>query len=152
MTEKLGTLGLSWGRKRLGHTSEVCKRPWCSNFCDWLFHLSCLILITTFTSSWLLYQSPFVYWNPIYALYGSLNDNTFYYWLHLLFNLQSQEWNTIKSRTIIFRFVYYAIRYASVQFNCSVMSDYLQPHERQHTRPSRPSSTPGVYSNSRMKK
>ena len=36
----------------------------------------------------------------------------------------------------------------SVQFSCSVMSDSLQPHELQHTRPPCPSPTPGVYSNS----
>ena len=36
---------------------------------------------------------------------------------------------------------------SSVQFSCSVMSDSLQPHESQHTRPPCPSQTPGVYSN-----
>ena len=36
----------------------------------------------------------------------------------------------------------------TVQFSRSVMSDYLQPHGLQHTRPPCPSSTPGVYSNS----
>ena len=36
----------------------------------------------------------------------------------------------------------------SVQFSCSVMSDYLQPHELQHARPPCPSPTPRVYSNS----
>ena len=36
----------------------------------------------------------------------------------------------------------------SFQFNCSVMFDSLQPHGPQHTRPPRPSPTPGVYSNS----
>ena len=35
----------------------------------------------------------------------------------------------------------------SVQFSHSVVSDYLQPHELQHTRPPCPSPTPGVYSN-----
>ena len=34
------------------------------------------------------------------------------------------------------------------QFSCSVVSDSLQPHESQHTRPPCPSPTPGVYSNS----
>ena len=33
-------------------------------------------------------------------------------------------------------------------FSCSVLSDYLQPHELQHTRPLWPSPTPGVYPNS----
>ena len=36
----------------------------------------------------------------------------------------------------------------SVQFSCSVMSDSLRPHEPQHTRPPRPSPTPGVHLNS----
>ena len=37
----------------------------------------------------------------------------------------------------------------SVQFSRSVVSDSLQPHELQHTRPPCPSPTPGVYSKSR---
>ena len=37
---------------------------------------------------------------------------------------------------------------SSVQFSCSVMSDSLRPHESQHARPSCPSPTSGVYSNS----
>ena len=36
----------------------------------------------------------------------------------------------------------------SVQFSRSVMSDSLQPHELQYTRPSCPSPTPGVHPNS----
>ena len=36
-------------------------------------------------------------------------------------------------------------RFSSVQFSCSVMSDSLQPHEQQHTRPLCPSPTPGVH-------
>ena len=39
-------------------------------------------------------------------------------------------------------------RVCSVQFSCSVVSDSLWPHELQHARPSCPSQTPGVYSNS----
>ena len=37
----------------------------------------------------------------------------------------------------------------SVQFNRSVVSDSLQPHELQHARPPCPSPTPRVHSNSR---
>ena len=33
-------------------------------------------------------------------------------------------------------------------FSCSVMSDSLQPHESQHSRPPCPSPTPRVYTNS----
>ena len=36
----------------------------------------------------------------------------------------------------------------SSEFSCSVVSDSLQPHGLQHTRPPCPSPTPGVYSNS----
>ena len=39
--------------------------------------------------------------------------------------------------------------FSSVQFSHSVMSDSLQPHKLQHTRPPCPSPTPGVHSNSR---
>ena len=35
----------------------------------------------------------------------------------------------------------------SVQFSCSVVSDSLQPHGLQHTRPPHPLPTPRVYSN-----
>ena len=37
---------------------------------------------------------------------------------------------------------------SSVQFSHSVVSDSLQPHETQHTRPPCPSPTPGVHSDS----
>ena len=40
------------------------------------------------------------------------------------------------------------LRFSSVQFSCSVVSDSLWPHELQHTRPPCPSPTPGVYPNS----
>ena len=36
----------------------------------------------------------------------------------------------------------------SVQFNCSVVSNYLRHHGLQHARPPCPPPTPGVYSNS----
>ena len=36
----------------------------------------------------------------------------------------------------------------SVQFSCSVVSDFLRPHESQHARPPCPSPAPGVHSNS----
>ena len=41
------------------------------------------------------------------------------------------------------------VREGSVQFSRSVMSDSLQPHGLQHTRPPCPSPTPGVHPNSR---
>ena len=39
--------------------------------------------------------------------------------------------------------------FSSVQFSCLVESDYLRPHESQHSRLPCPSPTPGVHSNSR---
>ena len=39
--------------------------------------------------------------------------------------------------------------FSSVQFSCSVMSNSLQPHESQHTRPPCSSPSPGVHSDSR---
>ena len=45
--------------------------------------------------------------------------------------------------------IYHEILFShSVQFSCSVLSDSLWPHGLQHARPSCPSPTPGVYSNS----
>ena len=43
---------------------------------------------------------------------------------------------------------YLFIQISLIQFSRSVVSDYLWPHESQHTRLPCPSSTPGVYSNS----
>ena len=46
-------------------------------------------------------------------------------------------------------YIYIYICISSVQFSCSVVSDSLQPHESQHTRPPCPSPTPRVHSDSR---
>ena len=40
-------------------------------------------------------------------------------------------------------------RFSSVQLSRSVVSDSLRPHESQHARPSCPSPSPGVHSDSR---
>ena len=40
------------------------------------------------------------------------------------------------------------VGYSPVQFSCSDVSDSLQPHELQHSRPPCPSPTPGVHSDS----
>ena len=45
-------------------------------------------------------------------------------------------------------FIFTIYKSVSVQFSPSVVSDSLWPHGLQHTRPSCPSPTPGVYSNS----
>ena len=59
-------------------------------------------------------------------------------------------WNWLKkrrNRNDIFQDMSYFIL-LSVQFSCSVLSDFLQPHKLQHTRLPCPSPTPGAYSNS----
>ena len=48
----------------------------------------------------------------------------------------------------LMHFTFYKKCFSSVQFNHSVMSNSLQPHESQHARPPCPSPTPGVHSNS----
>ena len=40
------------------------------------------------------------------------------------------------------------LSFSSAQFSCSLVSDSLQPHGLQHSRPPCPSPTPRVYSNS----
>ena len=65
-------------------------------------------------------------------------------------------WITKKARKFqknIYCFIDYAkafdsVQYSSVQFNLSVMSNSLGPHELQHSRPPCPSPTPRVHSNS----
>ena len=42
------------------------------------------------------------------------------------------------------------LSFSSVQFSRSVMSDSLRPHESQHARPSCPSPTPRVHSDSSL--
>ena len=43
----------------------------------------------------------------------------------------------------------FTINYQFSQFNCSVVSNSLGPHESQHARPPCPSPTPRIHSNSR---
>ena len=43
----------------------------------------------------------------------------------------------------------FMIQFSSVQFNRSVVSNSLRPHESQHTRPPCPLPTPGVHPDSR---
>ena len=45
-------------------------------------------------------------------------------------------------------FLILQVIFQSLQFSWSVISNYLQPHGLQHTRPLCPSPTPRVYSNS----
>ena len=60
------------------------------------------------------------------------------------------SWNPWRSKSEPLWRVRFQARnlFISVQFSYSVVSNFLRPHESQHTRPSCPSPTPGVYSNS----
>ena len=61
----------------------------------------------------------------------------------MIFELEVLVW-TYNTFTCVHKYTHTQ----SVQFSCSVVSDSLRPHELQHTRPSCPSPTPVVYSNS----
>ena len=72
----------------------------------------------------------------------------------LLGSFQPRDWTQV-SRTASKFFTSYATREALmklvqfIQFSRTVVSDSLQSHESQHTRPPCPSPTPGVHSDSR---
>ena len=57
--------------------------------------------------------------------------------------------NLSNQNVLLKKFIEVEFIYSSVQFSRSAVSDCLQPHELQHTRPPCPSPTPGVHSNSR---
>ena len=61
---------------------------------------------------------------------------------HKLIKKIFQNWRRHKDTYVI------KISVSSVQFSCSVVSDSLRPHGLQHARPSCPSPTHGVHSNS----
>ena len=56
-------------------------------------------------------------------------------------HFKTLSWSTFSINILI-------MKYSSVQFSGSVVSDSLRPHESQHTRPPCPSPTSRVYSNS----
>ena len=70
-------------------------------------------------------------------------DFFFCFWLYTQVSnaLKSKNPNPLSLTIFIF--------FPSVQFSRSVVSNSLQPHELQHTRPPYPSPTPGVHSDSR---
>ena len=57
--------------------------------------------------------------------------------------------NNTKIHSLKIKNVHSRVRFSSVQFSRSVMSDSLRPHESKHARPPGPSPTPGVHSDSR---
>ena len=74
-------------------------------------------------------------------------------WLWVtIWDIWSQGMRKLKRKVMMMQTVKYNYILAafklSVQFGCSVMSNSLWPHGLQHARPSCPSPTPRVYSNS----
>ena len=69
----------------------------------------------------------------------TVSKNKTYRWLRL------KSWTAYCKIQILIEKVGKTTR-PSVQFSCSVVSNSLQPHGLQHTRPPCPTPTPGVYS------
>ena len=67
--------------------------------------------------------------------------------VHGIFQARALEWVPPPS-PVLYRRTLLFIHAAYVQFNCSVLSDSVQPHRLQHSRLPCPSPTPGVCSNS----
>ena len=66
--------------------------------------------------------------------------------LHSLHSVSNGDNNLLLPDTIAMKIKWIS----SVQFSHSVLSDYLQPHELQHSRPPCLSPSPGVHPNSLM--
>ena len=83
-------------------------------------------------------------WTSRTSLFGLWNGCSL--WLHLVvlqfenlnMKVQCDSVQLYKNTSVV----------SSVQFSCSAMSDSLQPHGLQHTRPPCPSPNVGAYSNS----
>ena len=83
------------------------------------------------------HTSSIILWSNIYCSTSVLNTpyTSLYACIYIYFCIHEYMVNKV-------------LEFSSVQFSHSVMSDSLQPHESQHTRPPCPSPTPRVHSNS----
>ena len=70
--------------------------------------------------------------------------NSFGLWILYILGLQTHMFGL----GVLCPVNFFTSRLSSVQFSCSVMSNYFRPHGLQHARPPCPSPTPGVYPNS----
>ena len=78
-----------------------------------------------------------------------LTKYMYIYIIHFNFSFLSHRFCVIDGRNSMQCLsVVYKIRFNSVQFGRSVMSNSLRPHELQYARPPYPSPTPGVHPNS----
>ena len=69
--------------------------------------------------------------------------NSFGLWILYILSLQTHTFGV----GVLCPVNFFTSRLSSVQFSCSVMSNYFRPHGLQHARPPCPSPTPRVYSN-----
>ena len=93
-------------------------------------------------------SAEYLVWFLIYTLYFHLIF--FSQWISqmLQIKLHAEELQG-KDKAKSFRQIWpYYLNTSSAQLSCSVMSNSLQPHGLQHTRPPCPSPIPRVYSNS----
>ena len=83
-----------------------------------------------------------------------LTGNVLYFWIFKLwlniYNIQFAFLDILSVQFSSIKYIHHVVQpsVSSVQFNHSVVSDSLRPHESQHSRPPCPSPTPGVHSNS----
>ena len=78
-----------------------------------------------------------VYFQPVFLTFIQSTSCEMLDWMN----------HKLKSRLLGKVSITSAMQISSVQFSRSVMSDHLQPHEPQHTRPPCSSTTPGVHPN-----
>ena len=68
--------------------------------------------------------------------------------LRILWTVWSMESQSVGCNWATCTSLHIPLKFTEVQFSCSVVSDSLQPHKLQHTRPPCPLPTPRVHSNS----
>ena len=104
--------------------------------------VECLVLPALLGKGCIIYKAGSVCQGHCYpgSIFHLLIRNRGRYYFHFWVKISELFWKKLLS--IEWQY------FSSVQFSCSVVSDYLQPHESQHARPPCPTSTPRVYSNS----
>ena len=83
----------------------------------------------------------------LWLIFREASQGELAFWKHR--NSRGMELKPLRFQFWVINLVFSFNRcFSSVQFSSSVVSDSLQPHESQHTRPHCPSPTPGVHWNS----
>ena len=83
----------------------------------------------------------------LWLIFREASQGELAFWKHR--NSRGMELKPLRFQFWVINLVFSFNRcFSSVQFSSSVVSDSLQPHESQHTRPHCPSPTPGIHWNS----